>query len=130
MWKIYFWIYLTLTIAGLLTTLPKLAMLTFANWEGMAEGLLGLIGTYSYAFKRYVFSQKAWKIILWYFVAVWILGLLYSLGIELGPLNILFQTTSNIDVAVVVFLIILALPGLYAIYKLSGVKLKGKKKKK
>ena len=127
-WKVYFWIYLSLIIADIVAVFPRIEVFTFANWEGIAEGILLLLGTYSYIFKKHVFKPQVWKIIFWYMVIVWILGFIYAFGTDLGPLNILYGTNISVNLGAAFLAVVFVLPGLYAIYQLSQKKLSSKKK--
>lgn len=121
-WKIYFWGYLVLTVLGVLLMLKSIQTLTFANWEGIIEGVILLVGVYSYTFKRHIFKLHIWKMIFWYLAVVWAVAILYSLGFSIGAFDIFFKTNYPINTGVVVFSIILALPGLFAIFLLSEKK--------
>ncbi|MBI2330553.1 hypothetical protein HYU94_04120 [Candidatus Daviesbacteria bacterium] len=125
-WKIYFWVLLILTIIGFIVSVPLLTSLTFADWRGVAESVLIVIGAYAYVFKKEVFRSQVWKILFWYLIIFWSLDLLYHLflGQSLDFLQVLFKNSSEVSGSIggdfgVLASIILGLPALYAIYKLA-----------
>lgn len=125
-WKIYFWVLLILTIIGFISIGHFLTSLTFADWRGVAESVLIVIGAYAYVFKKEVFRSQVWKILFWYLIIFWSLDLLYHLflGQSLDFLQVLFKNSSEVSGAIggdfgVLASIIFGLPALYAIYKLA-----------
>ncbi|OGE37199.1 hypothetical protein A3B45_05265 [Candidatus Daviesbacteria bacterium RIFCSPLOWO2_01_FULL_39_12] len=107
-WKIYFWLYVIIFAIDLFAILPSAGTLAIPQWIGIVEGVLILLGTYSYAFKKHIFNSKIWKVVLGYMVVVWILGSVYSFV--------------NVRLEAAIFSILIALPGFYAIYHLSEKK--------
>ncbi len=125
-WKIYFWIILILTVIGFIGSVPLLTSLTFADWRGVAESVLIVIGAYAYVFKKEVFRNQVWKILFWYLIIFWSLDLLYHLflGQSLDFLQVLFKNSSEVTSSIggdfgVLASVVLGLPAVYAIYKLA-----------
>ncbi|MBI2595406.1 hypothetical protein HYW46_01570 [Candidatus Daviesbacteria bacterium] len=125
-WKIYFWALLILTMVAFIGSVPPLTSLTFADWRGVAESILIVIGAYAYVIKKEVFRSQIWKILFWYLTIFWSLDLLYHLflGQSLDFLQVLFKNSSEVSNSTsgdfgVLASIILGLPALYAIYKLG-----------
>lgn len=77
LWKIYFWVYLVLSIIGLFSLLPQLSLFNFASWEGLAESVLLVIGTYAFVYNKSIFPNAAWKVIFSLISLVWIAQLIY-----------------------------------------------------
>ncbi len=102
--------------------------MNLADLRGLIESILVIIGIYSFTFQKSFFPSKNWFIIFWYLVVVWSLDLIYySLGINFGPLEAIFKLTivsggTTEMILAVAFSILLSLPGLFAIYKLSSKK--------
>jgi len=63
MWKLFFCIYLFLTISGLFIIFPYLSGLGILNVIYALELVLALVGVYAYSFKRKLFSVAVWKVI-------------------------------------------------------------------
>lgn len=119
-WKIYFWILLALSVIGSVGALDKISFFNLAEWRGIIENILVIIGVYSFVFKKNIIASKHWSLIFWYLVIAWSLDVIHSFGISFGQLDIIFKmTVIDGGFLTVVSSILLTIPGLYAIYKLS-----------
>lgn len=119
-WKIYFWILLILSIIGFVGTLSKISSFTLADWRGAIESIIVVMGVYSFVFQKNIIASKNWLLIFWYLVIAWSLDIVHSLGINFGPLDLLFKITIvDGGFLMAASSILLAAPGLYTIYKLS-----------
>lgn len=79
-WKIYFWIYLALTLFGLFGFygLIKTESIRFGDILSLVISVLGVIGLYSYIYKKRIFSGKIWIVLFWILVANLVLSLVIS----------------------------------------------------
>lgn len=121
MWKAYYYIYLVLTILGLFTLLPKISSFNLATWESIVESIVLVLGTYSFIFKKYVFTNKVWRNIFIFISAIWTLQMIfYSNAFPAITPMIKFVESSYPqnynDVALSIFL---SIPALVAIHKIG-----------
>jgi heme/copper-type cytochrome/quinol oxidase subunit 4 len=119
-WKIYFWIYLVLTLLGLPQLLSLLPVLNFAAWEGVFENIVLVLGLYSFVFKTQVFSKKTWRMIFYIILVAWILQLIYNLHLSSAIDSYLnFVDVQVFGLFAFLFSIIISIPALYSIYLLG-----------
>lgn len=117
-WKIYFWILLISSIIGTLIVAKDIINFNLGDWLGMASNIILILAVYSLVFKKQILSPQVWKVILWIMVGTVVVeleptGTLKKILSFLEP-NILRATTEEMIVQ-----IIIALPALYAVYKLG-----------
>lgn len=129
-WKIAFWLYLFLVGVGTLSMVSSVYRWSIADWRGILEGILLILGMFELGFRRKVFASKIWNIAFAYLIIAWTLDLFYIFFLrnKLGIVKSVFETTgsdsatsSNVELAV-----LLGLPGLYAVYKLTSTPAKKK----
>jgi hypothetical protein len=130
-WKVYFWYNFALIIF--------LAFYFIINWThvnsgeifGLIVGFFMLIGLCSYAFKKYLFTRKTWKLLLYISCFYIILQNLYLntsfhfldniLKDEFGIALSTFYSSKNLIVSVVsnIFITVLSILMIFPLYRLS-----------
>ncbi len=114
-WKIYFWIYLLISLGGLILVIPHLFEPSFELYEGTIENIILVLGTWSYAYNKNIFHSAIWKYAFTIILIIWLLQLFVAVtGIEF-----LFFTKSNFLSGQIIFSIAISVPALIAIYRLG-----------
>ncbi len=117
-WKIYAWIYVVITVVGFLFLIPAISSWNFASWEGIIEGILLAIGVFVFAYKKQMFNKAAWKFIFIAILLVWVADIIFYVA-NIQFLRFLEVNAFEHGVGEVLFSIIVSIPALVAIYKLS-----------
>ena len=129
-WKVYFWIWGSLTLIGLIS-FGGLAPWTAGVWFEVVTSLLVLIGLYAYVFEKKMLSVVLWKTLFWLLSFSWTFNAIYMFT----PLNEYFAIpeylTSGIEYSgeMLIFAYLLTAPALWSIYKLAYQKTAVRKKK-
>lgn len=129
-WKVYFWIYLVLMVIGLFALTGS--SLKPIEIFSVAFELLGLFAVYSYVFHKQTLNQKAWQIIFWIQVVLFIYSFLalYGLLDSLVENFEFLQGSVEISKGSQLFALLFELPALYAMYLLSKTQVIFNKTKK
>lgn len=119
-WKIYFWIYLILSIIGIFGYMG-LQSWNFMAWIEVIFSILGLIAVWSYVFKKPIFTTNFWKAFIWINVGILVFSLIYSYTSleDLYPMPSWLMSPYPMDGPMFLFSLVLGGPMLYAIYKLG-----------
>ena len=121
-WKIYFWIYLILSLLGIFALL-KYAPLRLFDFIGILLSVVLTLATYSYVFKKKILPANNWKILLWIVLFLFIEEMVELFILPKDFLVNLFPfLQENIPVTAEQGLLswLLSFPGIYAIYKLAS----------
>lgn len=121
MWKSYYYIYLILTVLGMFILLPQLSSLNFAGWESIIESILLVLGTYSFVYKRSMFSKKIWASTFIVLLIIWFLQLIFYANSfpTITPMLSFLKTSYPQNYGELAFSIFLSIPALVAIYKIG-----------
>lgn len=120
MWKLYFWIYGILTIIGLLVMIPMISSLNFVSYLGIVEGILLILATYEFIYKKVLLAPNIWRVIFFILIAWWTLQILVAL-LNITSLNFLLTNVSGSTdgLRVGIFSIIFSIPAMIAMYRIS-----------
>jgi len=118
-WKIYFWIILILTVISLLV-LPQYFPLGPYDIISVLISVILLLGTYTFVCRKKIL-QKYWKPIYWILVFFFIEELLEIYIFPKDLVTNLLQSNIPLNPTERVLSLLLSLPALYAIYKLSAL---------
>lgn len=123
-WKIYFWIYIVISVIGVIGLTQLISNFAFGDWIGFAQSILLVIGLYSYLFNKKVFSKKVWMIIYWVTVISWVQTLLdvFVLSGMIENLLPFLKMNTPITTTDAVISIAISIPALLAIYRLGSKK--------
>lgn len=117
LWKIYFYIYLVLTLLSVVILLPSISSWKFSIYESVIESIFLLIGLYSYIFRKKLFSKKSWQYIFCGILIIWILDTIRSFTNL--PILAFLDNYSDWNAQEVFFSIIISIPALVSIYRLG-----------
>lgn len=121
MLKVYFWIYLALIVLGLFSLIGY-APLTITDLISTILNIFILLAIYAYVFKKNLFARIYWQIIFWITSISFSLTLLEIYILPEGYLDKVFpflKTSIPITGGAALFSILLSLPAVYCLYKLS-----------
>ena|SRR3989344_1944924 len=123
-WKIYFWIFLILSIIGLIFFFGQLKTWSFADWFEVITSIIALIGVYAYVYKKKILSSQFWIIFFWIIIVNWLSGVVYAFTPleEAFPLPDWLTSKTVTNEMEMLLTILLSSPVAYAIYKLGQKK--------
>ncbi len=106
-----------MTAIGIIALIPALSSLNFASYEGLIEGIVLTIATYSYVYNKKIFPTIAWKCIFVYLLILWALQIL----VKIVPIDFLSFIETNIynGLGPIIFSIVLSIPAIIAMYRLG-----------
>lgn len=124
-WKIYFWLYLLLTIITLVFVYGQLKTWTLVDVFWIVGLIIATLGIYSYVFKKQVLSFEFWKYFFWISAILLVVEVAY----KFTPLEETYPFLSTLiygstpkevgDEPWFIISALLGLPALYAFYKIS-----------
>lgn len=120
-WKIYFWVYLIISIAGIFALL-QLSPLSIADILGLLLSILLLLAIHTYVFKKNILQAGHWKILFWIVIFLFVEEMLELFVLPKDFVaNLIPILKSNIPLSAGerLFSWVFSLPGVYAIYKLG-----------
>ncbi|MBI4179852.1 hypothetical protein HY522_10580 [bacterium] len=125
-WILYFCVYLSVTVLAVVGvfTLPQYSALAFGPYEvlGIFLNLSLLFATYAYIFTRGIFEAGFWKCAFWgavFLIIVWLLELFVLPQYYMAILMPILQTRMPISDLERIICLIVGLPALYAMYRMS-----------
>jgi len=125
LWKIYFYVYSFLSLAGLLYLLPQLPTFNLSSLETVIETIFLILGLYAFIYnKKNLLSHNVWKGIFYSILTIWIVQLIvYANAIPFITPYLAFLKTSFVQsYSEVALSVIISIPALFAIYKLGFTK--------
>lgn len=117
-WRIYALIYVVMSATALLFLIPAIGSWNFATWEGVTESVILSIGVFTFAYKKQLFNQAAWKFIFIAISLIWILDIIFYVT-NIQFLSFLKMNAYEASMGDVLFSIIVSIPALVAIYKIG-----------
>lgn len=123
-WKIYFWLYLVLSIVGVILLLPQIPTFNFASWEGFVENIILIVGTYSFVYSKNIIISAIWKVIFILISLVWVAQVVYYSNAvsTIKPLLQFLENKPPQSFGLVAISILLSIPAMIAVYKLAFTK--------
>jgi len=111
-WKTYFWILAIIAGWNVIMLIGQILAWQVSGVYKILVSVIYALATYSYAYKKHIFSQRHWK--------VWFIIVLSTLFLLLSPL---FIFDNNLDPVIIIMLfvgiIVFQFPALYCIYRLG-----------
>jgi hypothetical protein len=120
-WKIYFWVMLVLSAIGIIFVYGQLEVWDLAALIEIVTSVIGLLGLYSVAYQKQLFSISFWKVFFWFVVASWVFNIVYVYT-PLEQMFVIPEWFSSKAVSTgtdMLFGMVFSLPLLYAVYKLA-----------
>ncbi len=129
-WKLYFWFSFMFFFLALFFLIIdyhiELIKINVFHWSLFISEILSIIGLYSFAFKKKIFSSKFWLFLFWYILITWNLTYIYQFLPDTQIFNYLkllitlpMLTDQNYSLMILLTCFLISSPTYYAIYKLS-----------
>lgn len=125
-WKIYFWLIAAITTIGVIALFfgfegITISSLSIGDWISVVFEISLLVGTYTYTFKKKIWSAQAWKAIFWIYIVLLVLSLIdiFIAGGKIEEALPFLKSSISRSTDDVLWGMIYVLPALYAIYKLG-----------
>lgn len=116
-WKIYAWIYISLTLLGTALLIPTYRSWNFASWEGVIEGILLASGVFIFVYKKDLLNREFWKYVFFIILVIWIADIIfYTTGFSYLRF---FETSIPQSAWEVLLSIFISIPALVAVYRLG-----------
>jgi hypothetical protein len=111
-WKIYFWILAIIAGWNVIMLIGQILAWQVSGVYKILVSVIYALATYSYAYKKHIFSQRHWK--------VWLVIVLSTLVLVLSPLFISGNTLDSLTIiTLIIGIIVFQLPAWYCIYRLG-----------
>ncbi len=109
LWKIYFWVFSTLSILGLLIG-PSGINSDLAGWPFLMAGLntaISIAALWSFIYKKRILSKKYWLFIFLYVMGTIVIGIYF------------FPRFTQVDKLAVISYLFIALPYYFSLFRLA-----------
>jgi len=120
-WKIYFWIYLILSVVGIFALLQH-TPLGLVDILGLLLSIVLLLAIYAYAFKKNILQVSYWKILFWIVIFLFVEEMLELFVLPKDFISNLIPFLKNnvpLNAGERLFSSLFSLPNVYVIYKLG-----------
>ena len=120
-WKIYFWIYLIVSVISLFALL-QYAPFGLFEILGLLLSVVLLLAIYAYVFKKNILQTSHWKILFWIVIFLFVEEMLELFVLPkdfVANFAPFLKSNIPLNAGERLFSWLVSLPGVYAIYKLG-----------
>lgn len=129
-WKIFFWIFLLLTISGTINIVNGVYSYNFGSYLALIFDYIALIAIFAYIYEKNICNKIIWSIFFWLYLVYLVLRTFEKLPPFLFPAEInqaeshlvwnkIDPYNPSLIVTGIIIVVLLVIPRFIAIYRLS-----------